>query len=145
MNMNINMETFTLIIVLGTSISTIVILLDIVKRIEMLESTLPNYINKLSKNNTILSKNDKTFTNYINALYKKIEQLFETNARNEMEKEDEKSFINKLMYCVKMNNENITILFENNELNDARNKDIEENLTTLFKNGNVYDEEKKQN
>ena len=44
-----------------------------------------------------------------------------------------------------MDNANITILFENTEINDAKIKDIEENITTLFKNENVYDEQKKQN
>ena len=62
-----------------------------------------------------------------------------------MEKQDDNSFINKLLSCVKMDNANITILFENTEINDAKIKDIEENITTLFKNENVYDEQKKQN
>jgi hypothetical protein len=76
--------------------------------------------------------------------YQKIEKLFEINTRNEMEKEDEKSFINKLLSCVKMDNENITILFENTEINDAKIRDIEENIKTLFKNEVDYDEPKKQ-
>jgi hypothetical protein len=107
--MNIDIKTYTLIIILGISISAIIIIIDIVKRIEILEDTLPTY-NKLSKNNNTLVKSYKI-------LYKKIEKLYETNARNEMEKEDDKSFINKLLYCVKINNENITILFENNDTN----------------------------
>jgi Na+-transporting NADH:ubiquinone oxidoreductase subunit NqrC len=132
--MKIDMETFTLFIVLAAVISVTIILADIVRRIEQIES----YVKNLSKNDRILAKRG-------NVLYQKIEKLFETNARNEMEKEDEKSFINKLLHCVKMDNENITFLFENTEINDATIRDIEENITTLFKREVVYHEQKKQN
>lgn len=111
--MNINTETISLVISLATLISLIIIIVDIIRRIETLENTLPRYINKLVKNN--------------NALYKKIYNLSETNSRNEMEKQDEKSFINKLLYCVKTNNDNIITLFENYEVNNQRIKNIEEN------------------
>jgi hypothetical protein len=117
--MNINTETISQLISLATVISLIIIFIDMAKRIETLENTLPRYIDKLVKNNNALLKSN-------NALYKKVDKLSETNARNEMEKEDDKSFINKLMYCVKTNNENITILFENTEINDAKIRDIEE-------------------
>ena len=136
MTMNIDMETFTLLIVLAATISVIIILSDIVRRIEKLEIALPLYINQLSKN-------DKMIVKLGNVQYQKIEKLFETNARNEMEKEDEKSFINKLLSCVKMDNENITILIENTQINYAKIKDIEANITSLLKNENVYDEQKK--
>ena len=136
MTMNIDMETFTLLIVLAATISVIIILSDIVKRIEKLEVALPLYINQLSKNDKMIVKRG-------NVQYQKIEKLFETNARNEMEKEDEKSFINKLLSCVKMDNENITILIENTQINYAKIKDIEANITSLLKNENVYDEQKK--
>ena len=116
MTMKIDMETFTLFIVLAAVISVTIILADIVRRIEQIES----YVKNLSKNDRILAKRG-------NVLYQKIEKLFETNARNEMEKEDEKSFINKLLYCVKTNNYNIITLFENYEINDKRIKNIEEN------------------
>jgi predicted PurR-regulated permease PerM len=138
MTMKIDMETFTLLIVLAAVISVTIILSDIVRRIENMEMKLPLYIKQLSKNDNTLAKRG-------NVQYQKIEKLFETNARNEMEKQDEKSFINKLLSCVKMDNANITILFENTEINEAKIKDIEENITTLFKNENVYDEQKKQN
>ena len=134
MTMKIDMETFTLFIVLAAVISVTIILADIVRRIEQIES----YVKNLSKNDRILAKRG-------NVLYQKIEKLFETNARNEMEKEDEKSFINKLLNCVKMDNENITFLFENTKINDATIRDIEENITTLFKREVVYHEQKKQN
>ena len=134
MTMKIDMETFTLFIVLAAVIRVTIILADIVRRIEQIES----YVKNLSKNDRILAKRG-------NVLYQKIEKLFETNARNEMEKEDEKSFINKLLHCVKMDNENITLLFENTEINDATIRDIEENITTLFKREVVYHEQKKQN
>ena len=134
MTMKIDMETFTLFIVLAAVISVTIILADIVKRIEQIK----RYVNNLSKNDRILAKRG-------NVVYQKIEKLFETNARNEMEKEDEKSFINKLLHCVKMDNENITFLFENTEINDAKIRDIEENITTLFKHEVVYHEQKKQN
>lgn len=137
MRMMIDMETFTLIIVLAATISVTIILFDIVRRIEKLELALPLYIKQLSKNNNMLVKRG-------NVQYQKIEKLFETNARNEMEKEDEKSFINKLLSCVKMDNENITILIENTQINYAKIKDIEANITSLLKNENVYDEQKKQ-
>jgi predicted PurR-regulated permease PerM len=137
MTMKIDMETFTLLIVLAAVISVTIILSDIVRRIENMEMKLPLYIKQLSKNDNTLAKRG-------NVQYQKIEKLFETNARNEMEKQDEKSFINKLLSCVKMDNANITILFENTEINEAKIKDIEENITTLFKNENVYDEQKKQ-
>ena len=137
MKMEIDMETFTLLIVLAAVISVTIILFDIVRRIEKIEIALPLYINQLSKNDKMLVKRS-------NVQYQKIEKLFETNARNEMEKEDEKSFINKLLSCVKMDNENITILFENTEINDAKIRDIEENIKTLFKNEVDYDEPKKQ-
>jgi hypothetical protein len=137
MTMKIDMETFTLLIVLAAVISVTIILFDIVRRIEKIEIALPLYINQLSKNDKMLVKRS-------NVQYQKIEKLFETNARNEMEKEDEKSFINKLLSCVKMDNENITILFENTEINDAKIRDIEENIKTLFKNEVDYDEPKKQ-
>lgn len=138
MTMKIDMETFTLLIVLAAVISVTIILSDIVRRIENMEMKLPLYIKKLSKNDNTLAKRG-------NVQYQKIEKLFETNERNEMEKQDDNSFINKLLSCVKMDNANITILFENTEINDAKIKDIEENITTLFKNENVYDEQKKQN
>lgn len=131
MTMNIDMETFTLFIVLAAVISVTIILADIVRRIEQIES----YVKNLSKNDNMLAKRS-------NVQYQKIEKIFETNARNEMEKQDEKSFINKLLSCVKMDNANITILFENTEINDAKIREIEENITTLFKNENVYDEQK---
>ena len=138
MTMKIDMETFTLLIVLAAVISVTIILSDIVRRIENMEMKLPLYIKQLSKNDNTLAKRG-------NVQYQKIEKLFETNERNEMEKQDDNSFINKLLSCVKMDNANITILFENTEINDAKIKDIEENITTLFKNENVYDEQKKQN
>lgn len=138
MTMKIDMETFTLLIVLAAVISVTIILSDIVRRIENMEMKLPLYIKQLSKNDNTLAKRD-------NVQYQKIEKLFETNERNEMEKQDDNSFINKLLSCVKMDNANITILFENTEINKAKIKDIEENITTLFKNENVYDEQKKQN
>ena len=134
MTMKIDMETFTLFIVLAAVISVTIILADIVKRIEQIK----RYVNNLSKNDRILAKRG-------NVVYQKIEKLFETNARNEREKEDDKSFINKLLHCVKMDNENITFLFENTEINDAKIRDIEENITTLFKHEVVYHEQKKQN
>ena len=136
MTMKIDMETFTLLIVLAAVISVTIILSDIVRRIENMEMKLPLYIKQLSKNDNTLAKRG-------NVQYQKIEKLFETNERNEMEKQDDNSFINKLLSCVKMDNANITILFENTEINDAKIKDIEENITTLFKNENVYDEQKK--
>jgi hypothetical protein len=137
MKMEIDMETFTLLIVLAAVISVTIILADIVRRIEKIEVALPLYIKHLSKNDKILVKRG-------NVQYQKIEKLFEINTRNEMEKEHEKSFINKLLSCVKMDNENITILFENTEINDAKIRDIEENIKTLFKNEVDYDEPKKQ-
>ena len=88
------------------------------------------------------------------SLYKKIEKLSETNERNEMEKEDKNSFINKLSRKVKTNKENITKLFKNDkiieekfeinmedtEYNDATIRYIEENIKQLFENGNNYNE-----
>ena len=50
------------------------------------------------------------------SLYKKIEKLSETNERNEMEKEDKNSFINKLSRKVKINKEKITTLFKNDKI-----------------------------
>ena len=113
MTMKIDMETFTLFIVLAAVISVTIILADIVKRIEQIK----RYVNNLSKNDRILAKRG-------NVVYQKIEKLFETNARNEMEKEDEKSFINKLLHCVKMDNENITFY--------AFSRDMEKNIGVIF-------------
>jgi hypothetical protein len=123
--MSINMETFKMVLGLSIIISLIIILVDIVKRIEILENTLPSYINKLVKNNNMLLKSN-------NALYKKIEKLSETNTRNEMEKEDEKSFINILYWQVKINNDNITYLFEFDGINGAKINKMEEDIETLF-------------
>lgn len=71
-------------------------------------------------------------------LYKQIEVLTEINTRNEMEKEDKKSVINRLLSRVKTN---ITKLFENDKNIDEDittlfqyNEDNDENITTLFQN-----------
>jgi hypothetical protein len=60
------------------------------------------------------------------SLYKKIEKLSETNERNEMEKEDKNSFINKLSRDVKTNKENITRLFKNDKIIEEKFDNIDE-------------------
>ena len=60
------------------------------------------------------------------SLYKKIEKLSETNERNEMEKEDKNSFINKLSRDVKTNKEKITRLFKNDKIIEEKFDNIDE-------------------
>ena len=79
-------------------------------------------------------------------LYKQIEKLSETNARNEMEKEDKNSFINKLSRgvkkisrVVKKNEDYITTLFENVERRDDMNDTNDVNIKSLFQNCELYE------
>ena len=81
-------------------------------------------------------------------LYKRIEMLTEINTRNEMEKEDEKSFINKLYRgfkklsrSVKLNEDYITTLFENDENHDDIAESNNENIKSLFQNCELYEEQ----
>ena len=131
---NIKLSISMSIVILALSIATYIMSIFIIiytfkmlKRIDFLENTIPTNIK-------IISKNNKT-------LYKMVEKLFETKARNEMEKEDNKSFINKLSYYVQTNDENITTLFKNNEINNDNitslfviDKMNDENIKTLFEN-----------
>ena len=131
---NIKLSISMSIVILALSIATYIMSIFIIiytfkmlKRIDFLENTIPTNIK-------IISKNNKT-------LYKMVEKLFETKARNEMEKEDNKSFINKLSYYVQTNDENITTLFKNNEINNDNitslfviDKINDENIKTLFEN-----------
>ena len=131
---NIKLSISMSIVILALSIATYIMSIFIIiytfkmlKRIDFLENTIPTNIK-------IISKNNKT-------LYKMVEKLFETKARNEMEKEDNKSFINKLSYYVQKNDENITTLFKNNEINNDNitslfviDKMNDENIKTLFEN-----------
>lgn len=91
----------------ATYIMSIVIMIytfEMIKRIYFLENTLPTHINTLFKKNRNLSKH--------------IEKLIEYKARNEMEQEDDKSFINKLYCRVQTNNKNIATLFVMDKLNN---------------------------
>ena len=131
---NIKLSISMSIVILALSIATYIMSIFIIiytfkmlKRIDFLENTIPTNIK-------IISKNNKT-------LYKMVEKLFESKARNEMEKEDNKSFINKLSYYVQTNDENITTLFKNNEINNDNitslfviDKINDENIKTLFEN-----------
>jgi hypothetical protein len=79
-------------------------------------------------------------------LYKRIEKLSETNARNEMEKEDKNAFINKLSRgvkkisrVVKKNEDYITTLFENVERRDDMNETNDVNIKSLFQNCELYE------
>lgn len=120
--LSISMSIIILALSTATYIMSIVIIIytfKMLKRIDFLENTIPTNIK-------IISKNNKT-------LYKMVEKLFETKARNEMEKEDNKSFINKLSYYVQTNDENITTLFKNNEINN-------DNITSLFVIDKMNDE-----
>ena len=79
-------------------------------------------------------------------LYKQIEKLSETNARNEMEKEDKNSFINKLSCgvkkisrVVKKNEDYITTLFENVERRDDIHETNDVNIKYLFQNCELYE------
>ena len=79
-------------------------------------------------------------------LYKRIEKLSETNAQNEMEKEDKNSFINKLSRgvkkisrVVKKNEDYITTLFENVERRDDMNETNDVNIKSLFQNCELYE------
>ena len=81
------------------------------------------------------------------SLYKKIEKLSETNERNEMEKEDKNSFINKLSRKVKINKENIKTLSENDKIIqetfdniDEKIENIDENITKIFENDKINSE-----
>lgn len=128
--LSISMSIVIVALSIATYIMSIVITIytfKMIKRIDFLENTIPTNIKTISKNN-------KT-------LYKMVEKLFETKARNEMEKEDNKSFINKLSYYVQTNDENITTLFKNNEINNDNitslfviDKMNDENIKTLFEN-----------
>lgn len=64
-------------------------------------------------------------------LYKQIEVLTEINTRNEMEKEDKKSVINRLLSRVKTN---ITKLFENFVVVENKIKTIDTNIDICFEN-----------
>ena len=128
--LSINMTIVIVVLSIATYIMALVITIYtfmMIKRIDFLENTIPTHIKTISKNN-------KT-------LYKMVEKLFESKARNEMEKEDNKSFINKLSYYVQTNDENITTLFKNNEINNDNitslfviDKMNDENIKTLFEN-----------
>lgn len=80
-------------------------------------------------------------------LYKLVEKLSETNAQNEMGKEDKNSFINKLYRGVKSNKTNITKLFENIkinyeniEINEENIKINEENIDKLINECKIHSE-----
>ena len=93
----------------ATYIMSIVIMIytfEMIKRIYFLENTLPTHINTLFKKNRNLSKH--------------IEKLIEYKARNEMEQEDDKSFINKLYCRVQTNNKNIATIFVMDKLNNRQ-------------------------
>jgi FAD synthase len=106
------MELFQLFIVIAiicsaTYIMSIILIgytFEMLQRIYFLENTLPTHINTLSKKNRNLSKH--------------VEKLIEYKARNEMEQEDDKSFINKLYCQVQTNNKNIATLFVMDKLNN---------------------------
>jgi hypothetical protein len=81
-------------------------------------------------------------------LYKRIEKLSETNAQNEMEKEDKNAFINrltcrvkKLYRDVKKNEDYITTLFENDENRHDMNETNNENIKSLFQNCELYEDQ----
>jgi hypothetical protein len=91
----------------ATYIIAIVIMfstIEMLKRIDFLENTLPTHVK-------ILSKNNRT-------LYKMVEKLVEYKARNEMEQEDGKSFINNLSRRVQTNHTNIRTLIVMDKMNN---------------------------
>ena len=109
--MSIDIETVKLLINVATFSMT--------KKIEAMETKFQTKVDTLEEENR--------------QLYKLVEKLSETNAQNEMDKEDKNSFINKLYRGVKSNKTNITKLFEKDKIND-------ENITNLFEITNDYDD-----
>ena len=106
--MNYFQVSIVIAIICGaTFILAIVIMIytcEMIHRIYFLENILPTHIKTLFKKNRNLSKH--------------IEKLIEYKARNDMEQEDDKSFINKLYCRVQTNNKNIATLFVMDKLNN---------------------------
>ena len=87
-------------------------------QLEVVINSIINMNQKMQSMETNFQTKVESLQQENKSLYKKIEKLSETNECNEMEKEDKNSFINTLSRDVKTNEDNITILFENNESYD---------------------------
>lgn len=107
--------------------------------------------------NHLVSEGDIKIEQTFKSLQNIVEKLSETtNTRNEMEKNDKNSFINQLSCRVKTNSENITTLFENDEIKEKNISyhfklcanqivNIEKRIKTIDTNVNICFENFKQN